>query len=284
MLERTLRNLLNVDTPQNTQLQIIVVDNGSTDRTKNVIEQFATDLPIVSLEEKEQGHCFARNRAISAADGDLLIWTDDDVQPAPEWLECYVEAFHQHPECSFWGGPIIPSLDRTPDWIRENWEICKACFAERKLGENDIEFTKQMLPYGANFAVRTRVQRDFHFNTKLGRKGDEVVGDDEIEVMSRMIDGGHHGRWVPGASLRHLIPVERTTEKYVFDYFVGQGRQVAAKKKEPISSSGSLWKEAFLQRIFYLLKRRISPSKVWLTHLVRSALAKGKREWLTSNP
>ena len=277
LLDRTLDQMRRVEVPTDTQVEFLIVDNASQDDTREVISHYAETLNIRSLAEDQQGHCHARNRAIAAADGDLIVWTDDDVLVDKKWIWHYVAAAKEQSEVAFWGGPILPEfVDRRPLWIKENWKRCKGCFAVRDLGETPVEFDPSTLPYGANFAVRTDVQKQFTFNTDLGRKGNLVVGDDEIELLRRILDRGYRGRWLPQAKVAHLIPAERTTEKYVGDYFYGQGRNEALRNWRNTGAPTRLRWEALTQRLLYRIKRPLWPSQVWFTHMVRASLARGK--------
>ena len=67
------------------KLEIIVVDNGSSDNTIEVIKEFEG----VNLhEEKEmQGSYAARNKGIKAAKGSIFAFTDADCEPVPDWLQ-----------------------------------------------------------------------------------------------------------------------------------------------------------------------------------------------------
>ena len=73
------------------------------------------------------------------------------------------------------------------------------------------------------------MQRANLFDPDLGRRADAVLGEDELELMRRLLAAGHQGRWVPGAVVEHLIPADRASAKYVYDYFVGQGRNLVLK-------------------------------------------------------
>ncbi|MEM9942355.1 MAG: glycosyltransferase [Planctomycetota bacterium] len=282
LLEPALRSVSRLFVPDPIQLSVIVVDNGSTDKTSDVLSDFQKDPffqqhPLRIIRESRQGHCFARNAAIDAAEGDLLIWTDDDVEVSSNWIQEYVQSAEQRPEFSFWGGPILPEFTAgKPVWIREQWSKIKGCFAARDLGPEPVEFHSKRLPYGANFAVRTDIQKQFRFDEELGRKGSHVLGEDEIDLLARLLADGLKGRWVPEAKLKHIIPPERATEKYVYDYFVGQGQRLA--RLNPIGNPRQLAKEARWNYYCYLVKRPFLKSDVWIGHMLHSALCKGKSE------
>jgi glycosyltransferase involved in cell wall biosynthesis len=68
--------------------EIIVVDNGSQDATSRVVEQWATEstFPVRLLVEPRPGLSVARNRALRTAQGELLVFTDDDCRLSEEFV------------------------------------------------------------------------------------------------------------------------------------------------------------------------------------------------------
>ena len=282
LLRQTLESFSKLNVPADILLTVIVVDNRSTDETQSVIEAFANSSfgqthKTVSAIEQQQGHTFARNRAIEASQSDLVIWTDDDVLVDSDWVTKYTAAANQQPDVSFWGSQIEPSfIDSKPKWIQDNWESLSGCFAARQLGEQPIEFTADRLPYGANFAVRGDVQRANLFDIELGRRADAVLGEDELDLLRRLLTGGHAGRWVPGATVQHLIPSDRATTKYVYGYFVGQGRNLVLKGESWPTDTNQLKIEAKTEYRRFWIKRFYAGNQQWCSHLIRSALAMGQ--------
>lgn len=281
-LESTLASLTQLIVPYQCQLRIIVVDNNSTDDTATVLETFATHRffqrhRFLKLMESRQGHTFSRNAAIEHLNSDLVMWTDDDVDVDSFWLKSMVEFANDHRDIAFFGGPITADLRPTcPDWVAENWEQLKGCFADRNLGDQPIDFTADRLPYGANFAIRTPVQTQYSFNTELGRRGDDVLGEDELDVMRRMIAAGMTGKWAPDAKVTHVIPATRVNEEYVRQYFLGQGKALVRKQTPWECSPSMLWWSMIGQYLLFRFKRKFAPSKEWLSHLIRSGLAEGQ--------
>jgi glycosyltransferase involved in cell wall biosynthesis len=68
--------------------EIVVVDNGSQDATSRVVEQWATGcaFPVRLLVEPRAGLSVARNRALRIAQGELLVFTDDDCRLSKEYV------------------------------------------------------------------------------------------------------------------------------------------------------------------------------------------------------
>ena len=282
LLRQTLSRLQSLSIPPSVELKIIVVDNNSNDETEQTVVESSGPIEVGYFQEAQQGHTYARNRAIDIASGDALLWIDDDVNVSDHWLVSYVDAIDRDNEVAFWGGPIEPKFDHVcPKWVAENWFKLKGCFAERDLGPKRIAFSNDVLPYGANFAIRTQMQKQYRFSVNLGRTGNAVVGEDELDLYRRMLNDGEKGAWVPGASVQHIIDSSRTTAQYVADYFTGQGRVLVAKEAGWCKDPAELKKEAAHELFWYRMKRYFTPSDVWVSHLIRGSLAKGQWQALS---
>jgi len=283
LLQKTLESIKRLIVPFQVQLRVVLVDNGSTDETSNVLQAFAADEKftkrhkVLLLDEPERGHTRARNRAVEHVDSDLLIWTDDDVLLDAFLVQRYVEFADSNPDTAFFGGKIAPDFEVTPkDWITENWDKLKGCFAERDLGDEPMPFSKDTLPYGANFAIRTNVQRQFQFDVNLGRRGQLVNGEDELEMMRRVLEADYSGQWVPGACVQHFIDRSRMTELWVREYFVGQGRTLVHKGEAWSDSVSKLKWRSLLKFMAYRFKRQFAPSEQWVSLMLESSLAAGQ--------
>jgi glycosyltransferase involved in cell wall biosynthesis len=288
-LER-LSSLLSLKKPQGVNITVVIIDNNSTDETQSVIEKFAnselcTDRNLTQLKEEQQGHAFARNRAIQSCDSDLIIWTDDDVLVPADWVSKYVDAANEQSDMAFWGAAIEPFFSAgKPKWIQKNWSKLAGCFAGRDLGDRRVELTSNKLPYGANFAIRGEVLRQYSFATDLGRRENEILGEDELDLMRRLLADGHRGSWVPHNTVQHVIPTNRANAAYVFDYFVGQGRALVVNGEVWHENSAKLLRESKSEYRKYWIKRLFASSDAWSSHLIRSALAKGQAvELMLSN-
>ena len=90
--ERTIReclvSLLKMDYPVERR-EILVVDNGSTDRTADIVKSF----PVRYLREERRGVSSARNRGIEASKGEILAFTDADCVVTTGWLRELVQGF-----------------------------------------------------------------------------------------------------------------------------------------------------------------------------------------------
>jgi GT2 family glycosyltransferase len=110
--ERTIKeclvSLLRTDYPRERR-EILVVDNGSTDRTAEIIKSF----PVRYLREERQGAPAARNTGIQASRGELVAFTDADCVVTREWLGELVRAFDEDGIGGV-AGEIFPYPPKTP--------------------------------------------------------------------------------------------------------------------------------------------------------------------------
>lgn len=91
--------------------EVIVVDNGSTDHTRQVAEQFSGRLPIRYLFEPTPGAGQARNAGIRQSTSDILAFTDDDCIPDENWLHFIELDFLRDPHIGMVAGRVTPQPD-----------------------------------------------------------------------------------------------------------------------------------------------------------------------------
>jgi glycosyltransferase involved in cell wall biosynthesis len=225
LLDDTLTHLRRLAVPPGVTWEVLVVNNNCTDDTDAVIARHTDHLPVRRLFEPQQGHCPSRNRAVKEATGDLVLWTDDDVWADPNWLAEYVAAARRHPDVAFFGGTIEPNFAAEPPaWITRHLAQIQYVFALCDLGPETRPFRDDEYPIGASFAVRTPLLRQYPFDPNLGRLKNELRGGDEYAVLRQVRAAGHRGLWVGGARVKHYVPAERLTPKYVWQWYRWNGR------------------------------------------------------------
>lgn len=225
LLDRTLQSMHALQIPESVTWELIVVNNNCSDDTDTVLAAHARCLPIVRLFEARPGKSFAANLAAARAQGELLIWTDDDVLVDPLWLAEYVKAARQWPDAGYFAGPIDPHFElEPPKWIRAHLAELTGVYVIVDHGPVPHEMARGQAIFGANMAFRSELARAFPLNEDLGRIRGQLIGADDTELIERVRKAGFRGMWVPGARLRHFSPAARLTKKYVMKWYHDAGR------------------------------------------------------------
>jgi glycosyltransferase involved in cell wall biosynthesis len=280
-LERTLRSLAEVALPPSLSWEVLVVDNRSEDDTGNVIAGASRVLPLRAIAESRIGLSHARNAAIGEARGEYMLWIDDDVLVDRDWLRAYHDAFRAWPDAAFFGGPIVPAFEGTPpSWLQPALPNVDNAYAARDLGNSPVPLTRETLPFGANFAVRADVQRRYPFDPELGRRDTALSAGEEWAVLEAMLADGASGRWVPGARVQHVIPVERQSVRYLRRYYMENGMSLARTRdatgeRTLFGRPRWAWREALIQELAYRARRTYASANVWSVHLRRASVAWG---------
>ncbi len=108
MLQKNLEGLAACERPPATDIELIVVDNNSTDNTKNVVSLFSEQslLPVRYVFEHRQGLSWARNAGIALARGDVISIIDDDTIPDRQFLIAVKREFESRSHKGIIGGRV----------------------------------------------------------------------------------------------------------------------------------------------------------------------------------
>lgn len=225
LLFKTLRSIAKLDTPQD-GWKLIVIDNNSSDQTQSVIELFQEDLPIQSLFQKKKGKNQALNIAIPHFEGELIIFTDDDVIPDRNWLTSYENIMAQHKRCDYFGGLIVPEWPRSePEAILRSIPLSPAFAIHPE--DLDDGHNNPGLFWGANLAIRKRVfDQGFKFNVSIGPTSGKYIMGSETEFIQRLDRNGFSGWFSTNIVVKHMIQAEQLTKDWLFNRAKKYGKKV----------------------------------------------------------
>ena len=221
-LKATLESLLNLDYPSD-RLEIIVVDNCSTDGTKSIVEacQAQSKCRVRYAYEGRQGSHFARNTGAKLAAGDVLYYTDDDMIADPGLLSSLLPVFDMFPGVACATGRILPKWDvQPPSWMLPH-HLSDLLGLQRRpemlvVSEEDVGV------YSGHEAVLKDVfLRSGGFNPDI-EKG-ETVGNNEVGLNLKIKKLGYGFAYVREAVTYHVIPSSRLTQAYLNRRMVHQG-------------------------------------------------------------
>lgn len=281
-LRATLQMMTKMMVPKEVSWELIVVNNGCTDHTRNVLKDFEIGLPIRSLFEPQIGLSHARNCAVRSAEGNYILWTDDDVDVDRNWLAEYTRAFDRNPDCCVFGGPIRPKFAGSPPaWLEKGWDIVADAYASRDFGDGQFLLEPGKLPYGANYALRLEEQRKRIYSPSIGRIGNFQSVGDETTLMEELLGTGGRGVWVPTAAVYHRIARERQTVKYLRNYYEGYGHFLTQTKDTGearyfLGCPRWIWRQALTGELRYQICRAVSGPELWLRHLKTASTRRGQ--------
>lgn len=183
--------------------EIIVVDNNSTDRTREIITGLMPEAPNLRyFHETNAGLSYARNRGIKEAAAPIVAFLDDDAVAENGWLTAILDAFATEPRPACVGGPVRPYWEAPrPTWFSAHLLGCN----DRDYGPHPhwYDYPREQ-PIGCNMAfLKEAVGKIGGFNVRLEKYNDET------EMVRRLVDAGGRIFYQPEAGVRHLVAKER---------------------------------------------------------------------------
>lgn len=218
--------------------ELIVVDNGSTDGTAQVVAQIAAKSPFAVrlITETTVGSSPARNTGVAHARGAVLLFTDDDVIVSDGWADALVSAF-EDPAVGAVGGRTLPIWPMPPPQWLDGPHMSTLSLLD--FGTSSRNLLDDEVPVGANMAVRTSVMRSFPipFEVDLGYRDGRRYGYEET-LLLRRIRRQYLIGYAADAVAHHQIDPNRMNLHWMrrtfFDRGVGRARcERHEKRPEP---------------------------------------------------
>lgn len=210
LLREALKDIICQETDGRFNYEILVVDDGSTDKTKEVVDELASNsnAPVRYVCGEGKGYTHALNSGIAESRGEWIAFFDDDQQTAPNWLK---ELFSTATEAGVYlvGGPIVlamPEAERLmlgPRVRALRGEHPPSCGIFRRS-------KKPPLPGGGNRLVKRTVFDSIGvFDEKM------QTGGCDMDMVVRARDAGFNNAWAPKAIVRHLVPAYRLEQDHI---------------------------------------------------------------------
>lgn len=214
--------------------EIIVVDNRSTDNTKEVINDINNNL-IRYFYEENIGLSHARNRGIRESNYDIIAFLDDDAIPLEGYINNIITAFENNSvKCA--GGKITPiwTVDK-PEWYTKEFD---GIFTIADYGDED-KVMEDGYPYGANMLfLKEALLEVGDFNVDLGVKGNEIIMGEDDEMFFRFKEKGYRIQYFHRIEVKHHIPSYKIDKDYVKKRFEAGGKALARSYKKLKSKEG----------------------------------------------
>lgn len=237
MLRDTLKSLLSACSGFENSVECIVIDNGSVDTTRDVVEKFSSTAPftIRYIYEECPGLHVGRNLGAQLAQGNILAYLDDDVIVSPGWLSSVIQNFTLEPDLALLGGPCIPKWESSPpSWVQKfrlpcgenGWMISPLSLVV--YSDRQCAIPGQFV-FGCNYCVQKDVVLSaggFHPDGMplhlLKFRGDGETG------MACWIEArGLSIRYDPNVMVEHRVPANRMAARYFWGIYKRNGVSAA---------------------------------------------------------
>lgn len=224
--------LLQDGIPPDTDYEIVVVDNNSTDETKHLVESFMDKAGnrLRYFFEPVRGKWHALNHGIRESRGEILAFTDDDVIVDNKWI-FYIDESFKKSSIDAMGGRVLPVYPQgAPAWVKDNGDLLQGPIVRYDYGEDMKYYDESMAPFvGANMALKRKLCAGKNlFEDDLG-VGTGRLGED-TELFERLRLANKKILYCGKALVWHPAERERMTLKYVARWHIAYGRYCAVRE------------------------------------------------------
>jgi glycosyltransferase involved in cell wall biosynthesis len=221
-LRTTLKSFGKVAVPNGWAVELLVVDNGSTDHTRAVANEVCLkNVTLKYISEPKSGQCHARNSGLNAASGEIILFTDDDIRVPSNWVVAMCQPIVDGIADATVGGVLFPAeysgvLSQPAISSRRGW----------------LASTEELNPkqparmVGANMAFHRRVlDKVSKFDVELGPGALGFC--DETLFSFQLLEAGYKFVGVFDVSVEHHFDLSRLTEDGLLDLARKMGRSHA---------------------------------------------------------
>ena len=197
-LSRLLDSLERLKLPMGIQIETIVVDNDCDGSAAAVAQSRSGSLePIHYCVEPRRSIALTRNRALSKASGEWILFIDDDEVADENWIAEYLKLVEREP-CDGAFGPVLPRLEA----VVTPWLDIDTLYAPHRHTTGETLGVGGL--YTGNALVRRRLFENCRFDPAFG-----LTGGEDTELFGRMLAAGARFLWCDEALVVEFVPPER---------------------------------------------------------------------------
>ncbi len=232
-LTKTLESMCSLDTGGVTA-EWIIVDNNSSDSTRDVVESFKSKISIHYLFEPRPGKNSALNHAINSRElAEIVVFTDDDVTPKHNWLLAILESCRSHPEYDLFGGKVeveYPGgLKSLPRWY-ESTGARRWALSEHYVSHVASPYPHGRYPSGPNCWVRRNVfVNGVRYREDVGPTTTRRIMGSETSFFIDCLKAGHRLMYEPSAVVAHRVSEQLLSYEGLLRKSEWNGRWMARK-------------------------------------------------------
>lgn len=239
------------------ELKILVGDNAYREKTKELCQKYHAHLDITYIPQKLPGKNNTLNALLPHAEGELYVFTDDDIIADEKWIFFLSECAKKYPETTLFGGrilPLFPEGMKMPDNSMVNRYVNAGNWNQEE------GTTSHLRIFGANMMVRSEIFTEgVQFDPNIGPNGKNYMMGSETEFNLRLALHGYQAAYVPDAIVHHHIKSEQCSVKWWLSRMERRGRG-SLLIKEPSETKKFLGAPRFiyLKAVKYFLGSKIA--------------------------
>ena len=273
-LKKCLKSIL--DQTQGSEIiEINIIDNNSTDTTKDYVTELQKQFPEVNyFVEKRQGISYARNLSFEVCKGMFLAFVDDDAVINKNWLEALLNELKNQNENIIYGGPIYPNFESVPeDWIDKDYFIRKFKDTDGFLGTIK---SKEGFSGGNMCIAKNLFLKSEKFNTEIGMTGGNLGLGEEPDFFYKLIMKNKDVKLynISEMSITHSEASYKLEKEYLRDRIILNANQFTKR---------TLFHENLLMTTFILISKLIVQSiKLLISFFLQIFVSNHKFKFLKS--
>lgn len=199
ILKDCINSLCN-QTYNNKDVEIIIIDNNSDDKTSEIALSFCKKKSYIKTYfEQMQGLSFARNHGLEKAKGKYVAYIDDDARVNKNWIEVAIDII-KNKEPDIFGGPVYPIFpEGKPEWYKNEYGV------RGYMGETG--WLKEGFIIGSNMFFKKSLLIELGgFNPNLGMIKNKIKYHEETELIYKAFELGKNVYYSNELALNDIIP------------------------------------------------------------------------------
>jgi GT2 family glycosyltransferase len=251
-----LRRALESARRQRYPVEIVAVDNASTDGSAEMVRDEFPDVHLVRLPENIAAA--ARNAGVAAAKGEIVFTLDNDVLlTGADDVERALEVFERYPAAA-----VVNFLIEGPDGSVSRRDWCHPRDVDR---DGEREFLTDYVLEGASAC-----RRDAFLDTG-GYWPPFFIGHEGWDLALRLVDAGHDLVYTPAVRVRHMVDASVRPSSRIYYTFTRNAIWVALRNHRPATALASIAKDLALMGFASARAGHLGAYRRGITDAVRGA-------------